>query len=158
VVRGHSTGQILILLPSSSELSHTSPQIIARISAPNQLIRSNIHFLLKEIGKQHPQALIYPLMVAEKSPSGPRRESARVIIDHVAQHNGELVEQAKHVSRELIRVAILWNELWREGLDNASKLFVERGDIEGMFGILDPLHDQVEAARSFFPNVYFLVS
>ena len=127
-------------------------QIIARISAPNQLIRTNIHFILAEIGKAHPQALIYALTVAQKSPSKPRQDAARKVMSIMAQTNYELVEQAKSVSQELIRVAILWNELWREGLDTASKLFVERGDVDGMLAVLDPLHDLVEAVRCSRPS------
>ncbi|KAH7108058.1 FAT domain-containing protein [Auriculariales sp. MPI-PUGE-AT-0066] len=134
------------------------PQIIARLSAPNQLIRSNIHFALKEIGRSHPQALIYPLTVAQKSPSKPRQEAARIIMNSVAQHDFELVEQAKCVSQEFIRVAILWHELWREGLDTASKLFVERGDVDGMLAILDPLHDMVEAGPTTADEITFVTS
>ncbi|KZV98444.1 phosphatidylinositol 3-kinase [Exidia glandulosa HHB12029] len=132
------------------------PQIIARISAPNPLIRANIHALLAEIGKQHPQALIYPLTVASKSPSAPRQAAAERIIDRMREHCAPLVEQALCVSQELIRVAILWHEMWREGLDNASKLYVDRGDIEGMLAVLDPLHDMVEEGPTTADEMAFV--
>ena len=43
------------------------PQLIARIDAPSPLVRRQIDNLLTDIGKQHPQALIYSLTVASKS-------------------------------------------------------------------------------------------
>jgi hypothetical protein len=49
------------------------------------------------------------------------------------------------VSRELIRVAILWQELWHEGLEEASRLFFSEKNPAGMIAVLDPLHDTLEA-------------
>ena len=40
------------------------PQIIARIQTPSVNIRRNIDMLLTDVGKAHPQALLYPLTVA----------------------------------------------------------------------------------------------
>eukprot|EP01156_Anaeramoeba_ignava_P023638 Anaeramoba_ignava/c21679_g1_i1.p1 GENE.c21679_g1_i1~~c21679_g1_i1.p1 ORF type:complete len:2020 (+),score=411.29 c21679_g1_i1:2184-8243(+) len=42
------------------------PQIIARITTPSDLVKNLIRHLLNEIGKAHPQALVYPLIVSEK--------------------------------------------------------------------------------------------
>lgn len=39
----------------------------------------------------------------------------------MSSHWNRLVEQAKLVSNELIRVAILWHEMWHEGLEEASR-------------------------------------
>jgi FKBP12-rapamycin complex-associated protein len=49
------------------------------------------------------------------------------------------------VSRELIRVAILWQELWHEGLEEASRLFFSEKNPAGMIAALEPLHDMLEA-------------
>lgn len=62
----------------------------------------------------------------------------------MAEHSANLVEQAKLVSQELIRVAILWNEMWHEGLEEASRLYYGDGNVEAMFATLDPLHDLLE--------------
>eukprot|EP00798_Chlamydomonas_sp_ICE-L_P022753 gene22753-29921_t len=40
------------------------PQIIARIHTTNNVVRTLIHHLLVKIGRHHPQALMYPLLVA----------------------------------------------------------------------------------------------
>ena len=99
------------------------PQLIARINQPNPRVRQSIHRLLAEVGKAHPQALVYPLTVAMKSNVIRRSHSASQIMDSMRQHSQHLVEQADVVSNELIRVAVLWHELWHEGLEEASRLY-----------------------------------
>jgi phosphatidylinositol kinase/protein kinase (PI-3 family) len=64
--------------------------------------------------------------------------------------------KAMVVSRELIRVAILWQELWHEGLEEASRLFFTEKNPAGMIAVLDPLHDTLEAVS--FPSFAFPVS
>lgn len=101
------------------------PQLIARINQPNTRVRQSIHRLLAEVGKAHPQALVYPLTVAMKSNVTRRSHSAGQIMESMRQHSPTLVEQADLVSQELIRVAVLWHELWHEGLEEASRLYVD---------------------------------
>ncbi len=48
------------------------------------------------------------------------------------------------MSEELIRVAILWHELWHEGLEEASRLYFGEGNVKGMFSTLEPLHQMME--------------
>jgi len=48
------------------------------------------------------------------------------------------------VSEELIRVAILWHELWHEGLEEASRLYFGERNVKGMFMTLEPLHGMME--------------
>ena len=98
------------------------PQLIARINQPVNRVRATIHRLLAEVGKAHPQALVYPLTVTMKSNVARRSESAGQIMEKMREHSPNLVEQADLVSHELIRVAVLWHELWHEGLEEASRL------------------------------------
>lgn len=56
--------------------------------------------------------------------------------------------QALVVSHELIRVAILWHELWHEGLEEASRLYYTEKNPEGMIAALEPLHDMLENVSS----------
>lgn len=123
------------------------PQLIARIHVPTPQVRRLIHHLLTDIGRQHPQALIYPLTVASKSQSVSRRTSALAILDKMRSHSARLVEQALLVSQELIRVAILWEEMWYEGLEEASKLYICDNNFAGMCSILEPLHQMIEAGQ-----------
>lgn len=97
------------------------PQLIARIDTPRVLVSGLIHQLLIDIGKTHPQALVYPLTVATKSSSVIRRSAANKILKSMSEHSNTLVNQALMASEELIRVAILWHEMWHEGLEDASR-------------------------------------
>jgi FKBP12-rapamycin complex-associated protein len=114
--------------------------LIARIHATSPLVRRLIHQLLADVGKEHPQALVYSLTVASKSQNTTRKKSALDILDKIRIHSAELVVQANLVSQELIRVAILWHEMWHEGLEEASKMYYTDHNIEGMLAVLDPLH------------------
>ncbi|PSR71034.1 hypothetical protein PHLCEN_2v13082 [Hermanssonia centrifuga] len=121
------------------------PQIIARIQTPSANIRRNINLLLTDVGKHHPQALIYPLTVASKSNSLPRRTAAQAITDRMKEHSPTIVNQATIVSQELIRVAILWHEMWHEALEEASRLYFTDHNPDGMIAHLEPYHEVLEA-------------
>ncbi|KAL1494336.1 hypothetical protein ABEB36_009951 [Hypothenemus hampei] len=116
------------------------PQLIARIDTNRHLVSKNIHHLLVDIGKIHPQALVYPLTVASKSNSPIRRSAANKILKSMSEHSPTLVRQAYMAAEELIRVAILWHEIWHEGLEEASRLFFGERNVDGMLKILEPLH------------------
>lgn len=120
------------------------PQLIARIDTPRLFVGQLIHKLLSDIGKSHPQALVYPLSVASKSASQTRKSAANRILDSMREHSPTLVDQAKMCSEELIRVAILWHEQWYEGLEEASRLYFGERDIKGMFDTLAPLHAMLD--------------
>ncbi|KAK6628142.1 hypothetical protein RUM43_001953 [Polyplax serrata] len=120
------------------------PQLIARIDTPRALVSILIHQLLMDIGKNHPQALVYPLTVASKSASSSRRTAANKILKSMCEHSPVLVQQAVMVSDELIRVAILWHELWHQGLEEASRLYFGERNVKGMLDTLEPLHAMLE--------------
>lgn len=132
------------------------PQLIARISQPNRRVQQSVHNLLADIGRAHPQALVYPLTVAMKSWQNTRRSrSAAQIMDSMKQHSLKLVEQAEIVSHELIRTAVLWHEQWHEGLEEASRLYFGDRNIEGMFATLEPLHDLLERGPETLREISF---
>jgi serine/threonine-protein kinase mTOR len=131
------------------------PQLIARISQPNARVRASVHRLLAEVGKAHPQALVYPLTVAMKSNVARRSQSAAHIMESMRLHSSKLVEQADVVSHELIRVAVLWHELWHEGLEEASRLYFGDHNVEGMFATLAPLHDMLDKGAQTLREVSF---
>jgi FKBP12-rapamycin complex-associated protein len=133
------------------------PQLIARIHTPNTNIRTLLVELLCRIGSAHPQALVYPLTVASKSPSSEqRRQTAGYVLNHLQKHSQTLVVQASTVSSELVRVAILWHELWHEAIEEASRYWFGQKNIEGMVATLAPLHalmdkgPQTLREKSFF--------
>lgn len=69
--------------------------MIARIQTPSVNVRRLINALLIDIGKAHPQALIYPLTVASGSSSVTRQTAASMIMDRMKEHSPVLVEQVR---------------------------------------------------------------
>jgi FKBP12-rapamycin complex-associated protein len=70
-------------------------------------------------------------------------------MDRMRIHSAKLVDQALLVSQELIRVAILWHEMWHEGLEEASRLYFGDKNIEAMFTTLEPLHNMLDRVSLF---------
>lgn len=124
------------------------PQLLARIHMKSPSVRSVLHPLLVRLGEKHPQALMYPLSVLVKSPVQERKDAAENLMTSLKKHSFGLVEDALMVSSELIRVAILWLELWHEGLEDASRLYFGEGNVSGMLDVLLPLHETLERGPS----------
>lgn len=131
------------------------PQLIARIDTPRHSVGRLISQLLMDIGKAHPQALIYPLTVASKSSVLARQSAANKVLKSMCEHSNTLVKQAMLVSEELIRVAILWHELWHEGLEEASRLYFGEKNVKGMFETLEPLHRMMERGPQTLKEISF---
>ncbi|KAK5128460.1 hypothetical protein LTR85_003128 [Meristemomyces frigidus] len=134
------------------------PQLIARINQPHKIVRDAIHNLLVDVGRAHPQALVYPLTVSMKSEPGNRARFAGRIMEAMRQHSPELVEQAGLVSHELIRIAVLWHEQWHEGLEEASRLYFGDHNIEGMLATLAPLHEMLRKGPETLREISFIQS
>ncbi|KAJ9451057.1 (UPF0240) [Diplonema papillatum] len=116
------------------------PQIIARVHTREPRIAALVCHILCRIGRAFPQSLVYALTVCTKSNLSDRKTAASKVLDGMREHSAVLVEQCEFVSNELIRVAIIWHELWNEGIEEASKLFFGSKDVEGMLRTLFPLH------------------
>ncbi|ORX52573.1 phosphatidylinositol kinase Tor2 [Piromyces finnis] len=131
------------------------PQLIARIYTNHSHVRNLLQQLLTDVGKEHPQALVYSLTVASKSPNIERQNAANSIMEKMMIHSATLVNQALLVSQELIRVAILWHEMWHEGIEEASRLYFGNHNIEGMFATLQPLHQMLEKGPETMREISF---
>ncbi len=91
------------------------PQLIARIDTQRPLVSRLVHQLLTDIGKQHPQALIYPLTVASKSNSQIRHNAAKKILKNMSDHSSTLVQQAI-----LVRVVSFTDASFQLSLNDSS--------------------------------------
>lgn len=121
------------------------PQIIARLQTAQLDISVLIQNLLIDVGQIHPQALVYPLAVACKSAKPEKESVVQFVIDKIREHSPQLVSQAFLVSQELIRTAILWDEMWYEALEEASRTYFSQKNPLAMFQLLTPLHDMMDA-------------
>lgn len=131
------------------------PQLIARIDTQRDYVKRLLLELLTDIGKYHPQALIYPLTVASKSTVEVRRQAATKIMNSMREHSTNLVRQALLVSEELIRVAILWQELWQGGIEEASRFYFGEKNTEGMLATLEPLHNMMARGAQTLKEMSF---
>jgi FKBP12-rapamycin complex-associated protein len=134
------------------------PQLIARIDSPRTSVHQLIRHLLIDVGRQHPQALIYPLVVASKSVVREREAAANRVLNQMREHSPILVQQAVLVSEELIRISILWHEKWHEGLEEASRQYFGEKNIAGMIETLEPLHNAIERGSTTLSERTFLDS
>lgn len=116
------------------------PQLIARVDSSSTQIHSLLRRLLLKIGRAHPQALIYPITLAANSTSLKRRESASAILGDLRTHSPSLVDEAEMVSWEMINVALTRQELWHEGLEEASRLYFGEKNVSAAVAALEDLH------------------
>jgi FKBP12-rapamycin complex-associated protein len=134
------------------------PQLLARINQPNLRVRQSIHKLINDVGRAHPQGMVFPLTVSMKSDAPRRSRHAAALMDAMRAHAPNLVEQADLVSHELIRIAVLWHEQWHEGLEEASRLYFGDRNIEGMFATLTPLHAMLDKGPETLREISFIQS
>jgi len=129
------------------------PQLIARLNRQGDLVSN----LLIQIGESHPQVLLYPLTVASKSSNAARCDAARYVMRELRSLYPELVDEAFLISRELIRVAVLWHEKWYNRLEEASRhFFSTERNIDEMINILRPLHQEMEEGAETLNEVAFM--
>ena len=74
-----------------------------------------------------------------------RRQLGREVATGQLSKRGAVLAQ---VSSELIRVSILWHEMWHEALEEASRLYFGEQNVEGMLGVLLPLHEKIEQEQA----------
>lgn len=122
-------------------------QLIARINSPCETIRRIVQDLLIDIGKSHPLALTYPLTLSAKSKDPLRRETAEKILNSLRKRYSRYVDESLLISQELIRIAILWTELFYETLEDAYKYFQKKNYSE-MLKLLEGLQKTVETAET----------
>ena len=63
------------------------PQIIARMDSNNLNVRRMVLELLSRIGKEHPQALVYPLVLTAKSTNTTRQSMAHSMMNQMRQYD-----------------------------------------------------------------------
>ncbi|XP_072945161.1 serine/threonine-protein kinase mTor-like [Epargyreus clarus] len=132
------------------------PQLIARIDSPRSLVAKLVHILLIDIGKSHPQALVYPLTVATKSSFVTRKTAANYILKTMSTHSQMLVSEAAIISEELIKIAMLWHDQVYTALEDASTLYFNEKDYRGMFRTLEKMHAMLDQPPETLKEVSFL--
>ena len=135
------------------------PQLIARLEMSKSNVAKVVNQILIEIGIKHPQSLIYPLSVAQKSLIEERKTAAEKVLNSMREHSSNLVNQALMVNEELIRISILLDEMCFKGLEEAYILFYHSNNENAMIKILDNLFailakEPVTLKELAFKNTY----
>lgn len=127
------------------------PQIIARLHTSDNVLNEQVQDLLRNIGKIHPQALLYTLNVSSgvavvggdtSQEVLQRRKAAQRVLTRIGElhHNGQqLVQEAALVCRELVRCAVLWAEMWFDELDRAWYCWTKESNIGTVWSMIEPL-------------------
>lgn len=99
---------------------------------------------------------MYQLLL-EQSPIGTRKEAAEELMNNLRKTSAVLIEEALMVAKELVRVAILWEESWHWGLEEASRQYFGDGNVQAMLDILISLHNTLGEVKPYsykFLEVY----
>lgn len=68
--------------------------------------------LLEKIGYEHPQTLLYPLLVARSSISSSRKSAATEALQAIRRKKPDFVREAELIGSQLVEIAVLWDEKW----------------------------------------------
>ncbi|KAJ2704475.1 phosphatidylinositol kinase- protein kinase tor1 [Coemansia sp. IMI 203386] len=131
------------------------PQILARAHIQHGSTVELIKRILVEVGKFHPNAVLFPLYVAARGDNEDRVRVSKTVLASLHELSPELVEETEVVSRELIRITLLSHEIWHDALEYTAKMYFELNNDEDIQGILMPLHEKLHSPETF-DEYYFL--
>ena len=117
------------------------PQLLARININKQNIRNILINLLIRLGKEHPCAIIFQLIVIEQSSISPRSNSAKKILKEMPD---KLINACTNIVKELNRIALLLFEEWANVIEESAEMFYEQNDINGMLNKLIQFHEKMK--------------
>lgn len=119
------------------------------------MIKTTLIELVEKISLKFPQALIYSLSVTQKSTTAKRRQAADQLIEKLKLTQPVLIEQAQIISNELNRSAILLCEVWKEAIEEASRIYFERNEPQAMYQYIIPFHKDMEKAPETMNEIAF---
>ena len=113
------------------------------------LLRKQVYLLLRSLAIEFPHDLLFPLTVAKES-AGSAAIAEKIFEDvrETGKEHRKLVRQTLVLSEELIRVSILWTELWAHGLEEASRAYFADKNADLAFSLLQPLHAMIQESSS----------
>ncbi|KAJ1889399.1 phosphatidylinositol kinase- protein kinase tor1, partial [Kickxella alabastrina] len=124
------------------------PQILARIHNQSERTSKLIKQLLVEVGKLHPNAVMFSLYVAARSEHPERSQAAKDVLAKLHDLVPELVIETEIVSQELIRITLLFPEMWHDAIESAYRTYYEREDLDEMMHILHSMHERTRNSET----------
>eukprot|EP01047_Picozoa_sp_COSAG01_P040446 COSAG01_NODE_3405_length_6131_cov_7.388926_1_plen_1714_part_10 len=99
------------------------PQLFARVGHPDAYVRRQVHTLITRIGKESPHLIIWPGIVGYES-DGVQDDGSQShleqLFDMLATTYPDLIRDARSMIAELVRITVLWEELWVGALHNVQ--------------------------------------
>ena len=121
------------------------PQLLCRFNINEPNVLSVLILLLIKIGKVHPRAIIFHLIVMKNSNSRKRISAANQILNAIIKNNdlnNKLVEESDMFIKELNNCAILLHEQWSEVIEDTSKMYYNK-DYIGSAKQLHKMHKKM---------------
>ncbi|KAK0422862.1 hypothetical protein QR680_007831 [Steinernema hermaphroditum] len=122
------------------------PQLMAKLDSEPD-VANLFKLIIVNLGKEHPQSLVYALTVASESSTHTRAKNAKAVMATLREAKASLFDEAKMVADEFVRCAILWHEQWHEALEEASRLYFHEKNPKAMLAKLKPLHMMISQAQ-----------
>ena len=126
------------------------PQLLCRFNINESKVLSVLILLLIRIGKAHPRALIFHLVVMKYSNSRKRISAADQILNAIIKNNkinNKLLEESEMFIKELNNCAILMHEEWSEAIEETSKMYYNKdyiGTVKHLIKIHKKFHKKPE--------------
>ena len=130
------------------------PQIIACFGFSDATLIQLVKNLLYQTSLNHPQTILYSLLVPYRSKSIERKSIAENIVERIKNNYPTIVNRTLHFTKELIRIGSSWWELWYSQIDEASRALVLRNNDQEMLNLLTPLFELI----SNTPETLFEIS
>lgn len=99
--------------------------------------------------------MIYSLSVLQKSTTVSRRAAADQLITKLKITQPVLIEQASLISSELNRAAILLDEVWKDAIEEASRIYFERNEAQAMYNYIVPIHKEMDRKPETMNEIAF---
>eukprot|EP01061_Rhynchopus_euleeides_P023007 TRINITY_DN3749_c0_g1_i1.p1 TRINITY_DN3749_c0_g1~~TRINITY_DN3749_c0_g1_i1.p1 ORF type:complete len:1300 (+),score=503.39 TRINITY_DN3749_c0_g1_i1:349-3900(+) len=121
------------------------PQIVARMHHSNGTIRAQLHQLLVNLGKDHGQAVVYPLICVLCSKDPKRAQAGKDVLDRIALFNTSLVSEGRLVATSLAKVALILAEQWSCGIEEARWQCCSDNNVPAAIRTFQALHALMDA-------------
>lgn len=134
------------------------PQIMSRLASSVAELQSLIRVLIIKVGQAHPHSVLFPLMVLKALDDPDRQKNANEIIQQLRNQNPVTVDSVTKLGSELERISITLWEVVIAGIDEASRAYVNRNNIEEMMSLLGKVNKHNQMTPVSFFEISFVRS
>jgi FKBP12-rapamycin complex-associated protein len=112
------------------------PQVLSRLASQNVHVREMVQSLLIKVGLAHPHAVLFPLLVPLSLTGSMRQQHAGEIVSRLQAKFPQTVSTVLRLASEFERASVTWWETVMSDIDEASRAYMSRGDLEEMLSVM----------------------